>query len=93
MRNREATRPTVAENQPLPQTEILAELVEDFSEYAGERLRVLPARSEQRIDWYDPAGFLLARSRIPENWDNLESGQVEFMLTPASVSVAWQRYI
>ena len=93
MRRREETRSAITEDQHLPPSEIPVELIEDFSEYAGSNLRVLPAIGEHRIDWYDPAGFLLAQSRIPENWRVLNAAETDFMLDPSASVVTWHRYV
>jgi len=93
MRRREETRSAITEDQHLPPSEIPVDLIEEFSEYAGSNLRVLPAIGEHRIDWYDPAGFLLARSRIPENWRVLNAAETDFMLDPSVSVVTWHRYV
>jgi len=48
---------------------------------------------EHRIDWYDPAGFLLAQSGMPENWQGLKTTETDFVLDPSSSIVTWQRYV
>jgi superfamily II DNA/RNA helicase len=93
MRRREEARSTAAEDQRLPQSEIPVELVEDFSGYTGAKLRVLPAMSEHRIEWFDPAGFLLAQSSIPNYWQGLKSTETDFVLDPLSSTVTWQHYL
>jgi DEAD/DEAH box helicase len=93
MHEREQARAAIEDDQPMPQSEIPAELIEDFSKYSGPRFRVLPATGEQVIDWFDPGGFLLARSGIPENWERLKDGESDFMLDPSSALVTWQHYV
>jgi len=93
IRERGQARSAVEEDQGLPQSEIAVDLIEDFSEHTGTQLRVLPAVSEHRIDWYDPAGFLLAGSNIPEHWQNLKTTETDFVLDPSSSVVAWRRYV
>ena len=48
---------------------------------------------EDHIDWYDPAGYLLARSDVPENWHNLRIDETDFMLDASSPIVNWQHYV
>jgi hypothetical protein len=93
MRERERARPAVEEDQNLPHSEIVVELTEDFSEHTGTQFRVLPVVSGQRIHWYDSAGFLLARSDMPDNWQGLRTTETDFRLDPSSEIVVWQNYI
>jgi hypothetical protein len=93
MRGREQKRSAVEEDQSLPHSEITVALTEDFTEHFGTKFRVLPAMNGQQIDWYDPAGFLLARSDVPDNWHGLKTTETDFILDPSSEIVAWQDYI
>ena len=93
MRGREQARSAVEEDRGLPQSEILVELTEDFSGHTETQLRVLPAVSGHRIDWYDPAGFLLARSDVPDKWHGLKATETDFVLDPSSSIVTWQHYV
>ena len=93
VRRREESRSTTTVDQRFRRSEVPVDLVEDFSDYTGSQLRVLPAMGENGIDWYDPAGFLLARSPIPQSWQRLDLAETDFMLKPNSVVVAWQRYV
>jgi hypothetical protein len=93
MREREQSRPAVEEDRSLTHSEIVVELTEDFSEHTGTQFRVLPIVSGQRIHWYDPAGFLLARSDVPDNWHGLRTSETDFKLDPSSEIVVWQNYI
>jgi hypothetical protein len=93
LRRRQDLRSTPEEEQNLPQSEIPATLVEDFSGYTGTKLRVLPATGEELIQWYDPAGFLLAQSVIPTNWQRLKTSETDFILDHLSSTVTWQHYV
>ena len=93
MRGREQARYAAEEDKRMPQSEIDVELIENFSDYRGAQLRVLPAMSEKVIDWFDPGGFLLARSGIPENWQRLNVSESDFVLNLSSAVVTWQRYV
>lgn len=77
----------------IPHGEIAVELLDDFSKYKGVPLRVLPTESEQRIDWYDPAGFRLARSEIFEDWPTLKAMEMDFMLDPMLSAIVWTPYL
>jgi hypothetical protein len=93
MRGRERARSTVEEDRSLPHSEIAVTLTEDFCEHTGSQFRVLPAVSGQQIDWYDPAGFLLARSDVPDKWHGLKTTETDFVLDPSSSIVTWQYYV
>jgi len=93
MRRREGASPTATEEQHHPQGKIPVGLVEDFSEHTQSRFRVLPAIGEDRIDWYDPAGFVLARSDVPEDWQGMKVDTTDFMLDPAVSLVTWEPYV
>ncbi len=86
-------RSAAEDDQRMPQSEIAVELIEDFSDYRGVQLRVLPAMGEQAINWFDPGGFLLAHSIIPENWQRLKASETDFVLDPSSAVVTWQHYV
>ena len=81
------------EDKHLPPSEIRVSLIEDFSSYTGPKLRVLPVIENHRIDWYDPAGFVLASSSIPEYWQGLEGSAVDFVLDPLASVVEWKYYV
>jgi len=93
MSKREGARSTPGEDRMLPEDEFAVDLIEDFSEYTGSKLRVLPAMRENRIAWYDPGGFLLAESDIPENWLGLKTSETDFVLDPPSSTVTWRHYV
>jgi len=93
MRKRKQAVGASKEDKCLPPNEIPVNLVEDFSSYTGPKLRVLPATEKHQINWYDPAGFVLARSDIPENWQGLGGAAIDFVLDPSSSVVRWQRYV
>jgi len=63
-------------------TSTQVELLRDFSG-AQERLRVLPAEVEQRLYWFDYAGFALATSPRPGDWDPRFLQTIDFYLDPA----------
>ncbi len=93
MRRREGAMPTATGEQYQAQGQMPVSLVEDFSEHRQSKFRVLPAIGEDRIDWYDPAGFVLARSDVPEDWQSLDVATTDFMLDPAASLVTWEPYV
>ncbi len=93
MRGREKARSEVEKERSQPHGEIAVTFTEDFSGHMGTQFRVLPAVRGEQIDWYDPAGFLLARSDVPDNWQGLRTAETDFILDPSSETVAWQDYI
>ncbi len=93
MQKRKLTVDASKEDKCLPPSEIHVSLIEDFSSYTGQKLRVLPVIENHRIDWYDPAGFVLASSSIPEYWQGLEGSAVDFVLDPLASVVEWKYYV
>ncbi len=93
MRARTAVSTAGAEEDEMQPQQVNAELLEDFSAYSGPPLRVLPSVDGQRITWYDPAGYLLARSDRPQNWRRLDPMKFDFVLDPTSSVVTWQHYV
>lgn len=93
MNERGQAKFVLEEDRSMPQSEIPVELIEDFSEYEGPQLFVWPATSEHVIDWFDPGGYLIARSDVPENWERLKVNESDFMLDPSAAIINWQHYI
>jgi len=93
MRDRIQSRSSVEDVRNFAQNEIAITLSLDFSEHLETQFRVLPVVSEDRIDWYDPAGFLLAHSAVPDNWQDLITSKIDFILDPSSEIVAWEVYV
>jgi len=83
------------ENQvrQFPQREITVNLAEDFSDHLETQFRVLPAISNERIDWFDPAGYLLASSNVPENIHIFDLSKLDFFLNPNSRTIVWEYYV
>ena len=54
-----------------PPSNIQVELKRDFRQTSNHTWRVLPVtKGDKSINWFDPAGYLLAVSITPDNWDN-----------------------
>lgn len=75
------------------QSQFPADLLADFREYAGPNCRVLPLADERFVNWYDPAGYLLARSAKPEEWQDRDSATYDFLLDPRASVVSRELYV
>jgi hypothetical protein len=93
MRSRWQARSVTEEGRDQPQSEIPVTLTEDFSSHMDTHFRVLPAADMDRINWFDPAGYLLARSIVPENWQGLNISETDFILNPISSTISWVQYV
>ncbi len=69
---------------PAPQAYIKANLLRDFSGVPPQQWRVLPVEVSEEIRWTDPAGFPLASSNKPDNWQTEYSDVFDFFLDPAN---------
>lgn len=84
----------VVSAQPAETYEMKVELLEDCSSCRERKFRVLPVLSdENNINWYDPAGYILAKSKIPDHWNSKESAKYDFILNPMSLMVTWRQYL
>jgi hypothetical protein len=93
MSKRGETRFAEIKYHKIPQSKFSVKLIEDFSNYTGSQLRVLPGTNEHLINWYDPAGFLLAQSEIPDNWKGLTTTETDFFLDYVTATVTWKPYL
>lgn len=83
---------------PLPEsrtpgpTVIAAELVGEFSLADRLKWRVLPIAGRDELLWYDCAGYLLARSSIPDRWESDFAALYDFVLDVSKRTVRPSRY-
>jgi hypothetical protein len=54
--------------RPQYEIDIAADLERPIGEYKNGALTVTPLEGNQRITWIDPAGYVVARSALPERW-------------------------
>jgi hypothetical protein len=61
--------PKAQVSYPKPLKVIAVTLLRDFGNTSQSEFRVLPAEKDDRILWFDAAGFLLAESERPTEWN------------------------
>jgi hypothetical protein len=91
---REFASESLSREQIRPPAQIpVAQLLRNFSRFPGKDWRVVPVICGDEISWLDPAGFPLARSTKPENWQNYFLKRWDFKLNPDNNVVLSIRYI
>jgi hypothetical protein len=73
--------------------EIKVTLNRDFGNHRGQEFRVIPAIRENRIDWIDYGGFVLASSDLVENWSPQFFSIFDFTLNPEKNVVTVSKYL
>ena len=68
-------------------------LERQFPKDKPSRWRVLPALSAGRIQWFDPAGFVLASGEIPSGWSATWPVERDFFLDVESREIFSQPYL
>jgi hypothetical protein len=83
--------PLVPKNKP--QAPLTVKLERNFPTKAARRWRVLPAEEGTRINWVEPAGFVLAVGERPADWNSawLEDG--DFFLDVESQTVSFEPFL
>lgn len=77
-----------------PPNTISVTLTRDFTNKTKTMWRVLPVIEEKRkILWFDPAGFILAESMIPEDWDRKYFENYDFQLNSSQKIISWAPYL
>ena len=76
-----------------PQNGISVELKRDFEKSQISQWRVLPVEGDQNLEWYDPAGFLLATSKIPDGWSTQFFIDYDFVLDSSRSIIISTPYI
>jgi hypothetical protein len=76
-----ATQSILATKLVVP-TEIPVELTRRFPSDGKVTWRVLPVSRGEQLDWYDVAGFPLARSEQPLDWTSGNIEAYDFFLDP-----------
>ena len=84
-------RPQVPQRRP--QRIIPAASLRDFSAAQHRKFRVLPARKDGKILWVDTAGFLLAESERPAEWDPEWIQTQDFYLDYTQQRVRFEPYL
>jgi hypothetical protein len=77
-----------------PPNGISVALKRDFASSTKTVWRVLPVVAEkEKIKWFDSAGFLLAESSLPQDWDKTYFANYDFLLNSAQKTISWVPYL
>jgi hypothetical protein len=77
-----------------PPSNIQVELKRDFKQTQTHIWRVLPVATENRnLNWFDPAGYLLAVSMTPEDWEESFFNDYDFILDSSRKLVTANAYL
>lgn len=68
-------------------------LLRDFGSTNRHHWRVIPVEQGEGLQWLDPAGFPLARSSRPDNWERDEFHNNDFFLEPSRKIVISSPYL
>ncbi len=93
MERRENTTNTPINQFLFPRRRIRVELLEDFSGYEGPDLNVFPCIEENQINWYESAGYMIARSEKPDGWGEFSIKEIDFTLVPSTSIIFSKSYI
>lgn len=89
---------TVAKSAPdeaksKPKAALKVKLARTFPPKAARRWRVLPTEVGTRINWVEPAGFLLAAGERPANWKSTWLDDGDFFLDIDSETISFEPYL
>jgi hypothetical protein len=77
-----------------PPNTISVTLLRDFTKRTNSVWRVLPVIEEkQKMVWFDAAGFALAESPIPEDWNKTYFENYDFQLNASQKIITWIPYL
>ena len=77
----------------LPFKQLEVNLQRDFTHNEKKFWRVLPVISDENLYWIDPAGYSLAASLIPTNWDINYINHYDFILDVESSKIRLHQYV
>lgn len=89
------TLPTISlsESGGPPNLSLKVKLERTFSKKVARRWRVLPAEDGKRLQWVDPAGYLLAVSDRPKEWSESLLYEADFFLDVDARTVSSEPYL
>lgn len=77
-----------------PPNTISAKLTRNFENTSKNTWRILPViKDKEKILWFDPAGFLLAESSIPDDWSESYFENYDFFLNSTQNMIYWTPYL
>jgi len=68
-------------------------LLRDFNNAPRQQFKVIPVEIGNDIHWFDPAGFPLARSQRPEDWQSSYLTKYDFTLNASEQTVSPRAYV
>lgn len=89
----EAKRRLEPDFEPVPPNEIKVELLRDFVGAQKSEWMVIPVIQNNDLIWMDVAGYPLAKSSLPENWQSSFINRYDFILLPAKFLVQATLYV
>lgn len=88
----DARRPATARRETTSDIVLNAVLERPLTDYRARRLSVLPIADGAGLSWIDPAGYAVARSERPENWDG-QAALYRFELAVDTQTVTGEAYL
>ncbi len=82
-----------SDSRPTPSSTLKVRLERAFSKKVARRWRVLPTENGDRMQWVDPAGYLLAVGDIPKDWSTAFLQDGDFFLDVDTQTVSYQPYL
>jgi hypothetical protein len=87
------SRPVLSPSKSKQQSTIKVKLERKFPVRGARRWRVLPAEIGTRINWVDPAGFVLAVGERPASWNSTWLQDADFFLDLDSQTVSFEPFL
>jgi DEAD/DEAH box helicase len=84
---------SVLDSRPTPSATLKVKLERAFSKKVARRWRVLPAENGDRMQWVDPAGYLLAVGDLPKDWSTAFLQEGDFFLDVDAQTVSYEPYL
>jgi hypothetical protein len=88
----EANRPRRVAQREIRQLNLGVQLEREPAEYSQEQLVVAPIERNDRLDWIDPAGYVVANGDRPQNWPPVPSEYL-FELHVSRSEVVGEQYL
>ncbi len=88
----EEQRPPAPRRAPPSNIVLRARLERPARDYRARSLSVLPLVTDEGLSWIDPAGYTVARSRLPDAWNDQTSGY-RFELSVDDLVVTGEPYL
>jgi len=84
---------SVSDSRLTPSSILKVKLERTFPERVARRWRVLPAENGDRMQWVDPAGYLLAVGDLPKDWSRAFLQEGDFFLDVDTQTVSHEPYL